>query len=251
MFQAYSLINKFSFLSVIFYPCKVPISADVTLIILNRMVLGNLVGVDILFIVISTGIILQSGYWLYRVNLKLGLSLYRRLFNLVLLSNIIQSILMVYWILSYYISSAVYDETVNGILTAISIIASIQLMLLIFADVEIIKIFSVLKSGINLHLLGIFRTATLILALIFPFGTSVLTIFITTDWFWLLNTISIGIFSIGCVIYDNIQNFVLIFAVKKFKLSKNNNEPSDLLMQKFKELVVLNIAMLISDWIVF
>ncbi|KAJ3319104.1 hypothetical protein HDV06_006663 [Boothiomyces sp. JEL0866] len=261
------------------------------------MVLGDLLAVDILFIVISLFILGLSGFWLYHVNLKHRVSLYQRLFNCVLVCNIVQSLIMLYWILISYINSFIYQATSDGALTALSIIASIQLVLLIFADIEIVRIFSVLKSGINLGYLELFRITTLVLALkdlalanddeavtvaISVMQSASLVVWANTlnrniSNLWILavfgyfcaiiflvqinieylqsfiqklslppeNDIA-GLYAILAVLYDNCQNFYLIYTVYNFKESRLDTKLTKETILKFKELVGYLVLMVLG-----
>ncbi|KAJ3276956.1 hypothetical protein HDV01_000008 [Terramyces sp. JEL0728] len=168
--------------------------------------------------------------------------------SFILWINIIQSLIIVYWIVSFYIAYSIYVSTWYNTYNVISTVSDLQILLVLLADIEVMTIFAVLNPTITKRILYRIRIFLIALYVLFPFSTRIAGIFTANPSIVVAGNVCVMFFAILAVILDNIQNIYLLTAIYKFKDGKCGNELSTNTINQFKKLSVYLAGMLLVDW---
>lgn len=199
------------------------------------------------FSILSLVAALLSIYLLKIINFGRSVKSFRKSFVLLLLTNLIQSLSIIY-ILLFYLDLDNYTLIHFELANLSGFLANIQLLLIVIANIEILKVYSVLNPRIIHKKLDIFRT-TAILAFV---ALVVLPRILFTFYlrYAVVANVCIGLYAFTVVIYDNFQNFYLIYAVYNFKESRLDSQITKQTILKFKELIGYIMLMMVIDWMV-
>ncbi|KAJ3276960.1 hypothetical protein HDV01_000012 [Terramyces sp. JEL0728] len=202
---------------------------------------------DIAFNMVNIGIAGASSYLMYKLNYrKAHVKSFKKRFNIVLGINLIQCCMFLYiFFMSYFDSNL---STMFYFSETVSLISNIEICFIILIDIEILRIYSVLNSRITNRKIDMFRNAVVGIFILFPFTSHVLFLALRSTFTAMIGNVCIALFSLFVVVYDNLQNIYLATLIYKFKNVKCNNELTEEMMVKFKEITKYNIAIVLLDW---
>ncbi|KAJ3276957.1 hypothetical protein HDV01_000009 [Terramyces sp. JEL0728] len=203
---------------------------------------------DALFAVVAASTGTLSIYFLYTILIGKYVKSFQKTTGFILCFNILQTITILIWIIMYYANEAMFEASSELEYQLLNIISEIQLVLILLADIEVLFTFSVLYPKLTRKRLVIFRYVVLILYLLFPFSTKVLSFFVYQERMAVISNMCILVYAMFGVLYDNVQNFGLLYAIYQFKQSKLQSPLSYSTVAKFRELVVYIVLMIVIDW---
>ncbi|KAJ3319106.1 hypothetical protein HDV06_006665 [Boothiomyces sp. JEL0866] len=199
-----------------------------------------------IFICVGTLGFLLSIHILYLINVKRSaVRSFTALVNFVTLVNFVQWVLILFQLIYYkYLCIRTDDFYITNVT---SIISDIEIALIFVLDIEILRTFSALIPSVTNRTLNMCRNIFVALFVIGPLLSSVLRMLEISPIFRNLSNISVSLFAIIVVIYDNLQNVYLGIIVYRYKLGKLSDMTPEILY-RFKKITQLNIAIVSLDW---
>ncbi|KAJ3318961.1 hypothetical protein HDV06_006776 [Boothiomyces sp. JEL0866] len=200
---------------------------------------------DVLIVTIYSFILTATIYYTYVVNTRQAtLKKFTIEFNLVLLFNVIQTLDVLCLYLLRYLVEDQWVILFNSIFNFSGIVGNIQLLMIAIIDIEILRVFGILDENITEFKLKLLKRANILL-FIMGFITSIIPLFMNDTFMSNLSDITLGIFAMFVVVYDNIQSFYLVRLIYRYKRQKLKNHEHLSGMAKVTRQIFLILA---SDW---
>ncbi|KAJ3268911.1 hypothetical protein HDV01_002110 [Terramyces sp. JEL0728] len=203
--------------------------------------------IDILLVCVFSSLLITSGYNLFRLNLKPSKSFYLQ-FTCVWIFNMLQCAVVLSWIIILYVNYDLWTNCQLEIFLFSGVVASCQLLMIFLTDVEILRVFSILNEKITSKKLLWFR-ASVMVYFVFVFVSAVLPMINQETVIEDLSDIFLGSFAGFVVIYDNVQSFVLVFLIYKYKSSKAKGTSFQVIIKQFSKIMKCISFVLVMDWI--
>ncbi|KAJ3318964.1 hypothetical protein HDV06_006779 [Boothiomyces sp. JEL0866] len=205
-------------------------------------------GVDLLWLAIMSILFGISSYHSYHINSKKNnVKSFIPEFNCLLGFNVLQCLLMMFWIILYYLDYDIWQMNDANIILSSGVVVSLQIFMIFITDVEILRVFSVLTERITEYRLLIFKRIVMVLY-VAVFVCSLLPFFNHSDQVGNLADAMLGLFALLVVVYDNIQAFSLAFLIYWYKRNMGKSD-LDAQIKLFKTVIKFNLFILMMDWL--
>ncbi|KAJ3259969.1 hypothetical protein HK103_001479 [Boothiomyces macroporosus] len=185
--------------------------------------------VFILYPVVSTMICLFSGYLLYQINVKSSIPKFRMFFNVIVMINILQAVLIILDRVGVF----------SGIYKAVAIQSHLLLFVVNMIDIQMLGVFSVLNENITSRKIIILKLIAITLITI-DVLTVLLYWFTQNMLFYKIGDFLTPGFALYVIIFDNIQAFYLVYLVYNYKQKSEKGH---------QRIIYFNVVVSALDWI--
>ncbi|KAJ3319107.1 hypothetical protein HDV06_006666 [Boothiomyces sp. JEL0866] len=133
-------------------------------------------------------------------------------------------------------------------MSIVGLMSNLETLFVILIDIEILRIYTILIPQITNRRLDIFRYVMIVVFVLFAVIPSTINTLFSSKLTLLIGNLTIALFSVFVVIYDNFQHISLAVVIYRFKEVKYNKELTEEMLMNFKSITKLNIAVVTLDW---
>ncbi|KAJ3269885.1 hypothetical protein HDV01_000847 [Terramyces sp. JEL0728] len=127
---------------------------------------------------------------------------------------------------------------------------SFVVLMITLLDIELLRVFATLNEKITDYKLKIFSTLLILSYTLLPLLSQLLDLFVRTEWSALYYYYCFQLFALIGILTDNSIAFYLPFLVYNYKQTRNKLV-SKQLVKHLKKLVLLNMLVMVIDWLAF